>query len=1001
MAESVAMNRSRPRVYSIAAHRGFADALVAGLVPRYADADLGLARLTLLLPSQRAVRSVTEAFVRLAEGGLLLPRMAVVGDLDLDETLGALFDTLDAGAEIPPAADPTRRWLRLADILRQVEGEAAASGPALLRRAFDIGRTMDRLLVEGIAPQDLLSDRVVGIVGELSQHWERSTRTFLIVQAHWLAELAERGEVDAPARRNLLFDLAAASWKASPPASPIVAAGVTSASPSLARLLRTVSELPGGSVILPDFDLSLDAEVWDSLGTAGGQEHPDDPPFASSDAVTHPQYHLKLLLNRMGIARDEVRPWHRAGLAPAPPERSHALSNLFLPPGPSASWATLPADKRRLSGVRLMESAHPGEEAQAIAILLRQALDVPGRRAALVTPDRGLAARVVAQLARWGIEADDTAGRPLGQTAAGRVLLLLAEVLAEDAAPVPLIALLGHPLVRRGDARAAWLERVRRFDLALRGPRPAPGLGPLAQLAAKSGLADWWSETAAMLAPVMSLADETPLASLLDRLAATAELLCGEDLWGNADGRAAAALVEGLREAARQAGTRIEGRDLHAVLTDAMDRVSVRPPWGGHPRVAIYGLLEARMTRADLIICGGLVEGVWPGSPAPDALLPPAVLRALGVPGADFRIGLSAHDLAGALGAPEVVLSWARRDEGAPVIASRFVLRIKAMLGERQAKAHAEDEAVRLARLIDHAPRLPRYPRPRPKPSAEQRLVDISATGLDRLRSDPYAFYANSILRLRTLDPLDAEPSAAWRGEAVHEVLDRWHLAGSRPGDLLPIAETTLDEMNAHPLMRGLWRPRLLAALQWIEAEGEALRQDGRVVAGSEAQGSMKVQGVRVHGRADRIDRLADGSLAIVDYKTGTVPTRREVLAGYRLQLGILGLIAQDGGFDIAKGEPAKFEYWGLGKARDKERRDQDAFGYRFDVLKAREPLSPEEFLDKTRHFLTEAMDRWILGSDPFVARLNLDVAGYNDYDQLMRLDEWLLALTPEERSEA
>ena len=104
--------RPGPQVYSIAAHRGFADALVAGLIPRYAEPRFGLARLTLLLPSRRAVRTVTEAFVRASGGGLLLPRMAVIGDLDLDETLGPLLDPIGAGTGIPPAADPTRRWLR-------------------------------------------------------------------------------------------------------------------------------------------------------------------------------------------------------------------------------------------------------------------------------------------------------------------------------------------------------------------------------------------------------------------------------------------------------------------------------------------------------------------------------------------------------------------------------------------------------------------------------------------------------------------------------------------------------------------------------------------------------------------------------------------------------------------------------------------------------------------------------------------------------------------------
>ncbi len=1000
-----------PNLYSIAAHRGFADALVAGLIPRYANPDTGLARLTLLLPSARAARTVTEAFVRLSQGGLLLPRMAVVGDLDLDETLGALFDTLnagggDAGADIPPAADPVRRWLRLAELLAGLEGETdeetPRSGAARLRRAFDIGRTMDRLLVEGIGPEQLLEDRVVGIVGELSEHWGKATHLFATVQQLWLHELVMRGEVDAPARRNLLFEHAAHRWKISPPAHPIVAAGVTSASPALARLLRVVAELPGSAVILPDLDLALDQDIWDALGTAGKPEAPDDPPFAPGDAVTHPQYHLKLLLNRMGIARGEVRPWHRAGLGAAPPERSRAISNLFLPPAPSARWASLPAEQRRLGGVRLMESAHPGEEAQAIAILMRAALEVPEKRVALVTPDRGLASRVVAQLQRWNIAADDTAGRPLPQTAAGRVVLLLAEVLAEDAAPVPLMALLAHPLARFGERRAHWLEQARKFDLALRGPRPAPGLAVLAERAMEHKLGEWWAEAEAILAPCFALSPGAPLADSLDTLSAAAEALCGEAIWGNADGRALATFLEELREAAREAGSRLDPRELHAMLRDAMERISVRPPWGGHPRVAIYGLLEARMARADLVICGGLVEGVWPASPAPDPLLPPAVLRALGVPGADFRIGLSAHDLAAALGAPEVVLSWAQRDDGAPVIPSRFVLRIKAMLGEL-AEKHAETEAVRFARLIDTDDADPgeRYPRPKPMPSAEQRRVDISVTGLDRLRSDPYQFYASAILRLKALDGLDADPSYAWQGITVHKILERWHKQGGKPGTLLPIAGDMLDAMHAHPLMRGLWRPRLFKALEWINQTVVQLHGEGREVLASEVWGDMNFQGVRIHGRADRIDRLADGALAIVDYKTGSPPSNAMVKQGYSLQLGLIGMIAAAGGFKEASGSPADFEYWSL--AKDTKRKQVNGFGYVASPFKTSrsDGIEKEEFLEVTENYLKSAIERWITGSDPFTARLNLDVPVYNDYDQLMRLDEWLPRLTNEEANEA
>jgi ATP-dependent helicase/nuclease subunit B len=989
--------RRAPKVYSIAAHRGFADALVAGLVPRYADPELGLARLTLLLPSGRAVRTMTEAFIRHSgqrDGGsgpptgsgqgLLMPRMAVVGDLELDEALGPLLDPLGAGAAIPPAVNATRRWLRLAELICEERGADAPKGSALLRLAYEMGRAMDRLLVDDIGPEELVSPRVLDTLGDLSGHWVRGLQLFIKVQDRWLAELMARGEVDPPDRRNKLFRHARRRWREEPPGSPVVAAGITSASPALARLLRTAASLPQGAVVLPDFDLAMPEEVWDELGSAGARDA--DPPLARGDAISHPQYHLKLLLNRMGVARGEVQPWHRAGLAAAPPERSHAISSLFLPPEASKAWVGLPAEKRRLSGVRLMESANPEEEAQAIALLVREALEEPDKRVAVVTPDRGLAGRVVQHLRRWNIQADDSAGQPLPQTAAGRLFLLLAEVAAEQAAPVPLISLLEHPLVRAGDERAGWLEQVRAFELRLRGPRKEPGLEPLRPLAAKADAAAWWREVEGILAPLLDQG-EAPLAERLDHLAASGEVLCGEGLWSREDGRALAAFIEDLRLHAREIGTRVQTDDLPAALREAMDRVAVRPPYGGHPRVAIYGLIEARMTRAELVICGALNEGSWPGVPASDPLLAPAVLRALGVPGADFRIGLAAHDLAGALGAPEVVLSRARRDAAGPAIPSRFWLRVRALLGDDLLPRHLEADAVACARALDDAAPVAPHPRPQPRPSTEQRKVGVSVTALDRLRSDPYQFYASAILRLKELEALDSEPSPAWRGEVAHKVLERWHT------ERLPLARLAAEElrkMDAHPLMRALWRPRLLKALEWVE--GQLASEPDRTPVVVEQSGTMAIRGVELNGKADRIDRLRDGTLAIVDYKTGAPPSGREVEAGYALQLGTLGLMAERGAFEGAEGEPTRFEYWSLGASKTSE----TGFGYvTTPVLEGRKlkGIPREEFLPQAAYFLNDALDRWILGEEPFTARLNPDAPGYSTYDQLMRLDEWVTEL--------
>ncbi len=1003
--------KAGPLVYSIAAHRGFADALVAGLVPRYREPGFGLARLTLLVPSSRAARTLSEAFIRHAgengEGGLLMPRMIAVGDLDLDEKLGPGLDPLGA-AEIPPACDPVRRWLTLDRLIaeeRAGEGMDPLPGRARLNLAREMARTMDRLLVEEKAVTDLLDDAVLDQLGNLAGHWQHSIRLFARVSTRWQAELAARGEVDAATRRNLLFDRAARQWRDSPPPHPVVAAGVTSASPALARLLKVVAELPEGAVVLPDLDLAMDDAAWEELGLAGASEEPGGPVFGAEDAVTHPQYHLKLLLNRMGVNRAEVQQWHRRGLAAADPARARAISSLFLPPRASRAWVGLDTAMRRLDGVRLMSAASIEEEAQGIALLVRQALEAPAERIAVVTADRGLARRVAQHLERWNITADDSAGRPLALTPAGRLFGLIAEIVSGGPDPANLVAAFGHPLVRGwdGQVRADWLKGLRAFDRQLRGPSPAPGMEPLREAAGKARIAGWWDEAEALVAPLSGWPQEIALADALTRIGEAAEAFARSAIWEREDGRALGAMVEELRSNAHALGTRIETADLGGVLRDAMEAVAVRPGYGGHPRVAIYGLLEARMARADLVICGGLNEGSWPQAPAADALLAPAILRALGVPGAEFRIGLAAHDLAGAMGAPQVVLSRSLRDADGPTLPSRFLLRVEALLGEDLDREHRERTIPAILPHLDRQrPRGADYPRPAPDPSPELRDVPIKVTALDRLLGDPYQFYAQAILGLRQLQPLAADPFSdpALRGTLVHDILDGWHKARKdQPGlALAPFAADWFKAERVHPLFRALWQPRLIAALERFEGWIAEQADDGRTVLASEIDGEMVFDGVKVKGRADRIDRLPDGSLAIVDYKTGAPPAKKQVLAGYALQLGLLGLIAGQGRFAdekagrVVTGTATRFEYWSLGKSKKEE-----GFGYRETPMKegaAKNGLLPDDYLPFHADKLGLAIGRYIKGRAPFTARENPDYQGYTEYDQLMRLEEWLVRMT-------
>jgi ATP-dependent helicase/nuclease subunit B len=971
----------RLHLYTIPPHRAFADALANGLIRRFGGDPLRLARGAVLVPNNRAKRAIQEAFVRASGGGLLLPRLVAIGDPELDEAVGAAFDPADDAEPVPPAVAPLQRRMILARLIQETRPETDAAES--VRLAGELARTLDQLLVEEVPPHALLTYDA----GELSEHWQHSLVLFAIVLRRWPEELARLGRIDLADRRTRLIGRVAKRWRDAAPEGFVCAAGITASSPAIARLLRVVAEMPQGMVVLPGLATGISDEEWESLGPF----EPDASGRRKRAIETHPQYHLKLLLERMRVAREDFSNWQAASEHDATPARSRAIASAMAPPELTERWTTLEAADRRLAGVRALEVANPAEEAQAIALALREVLESPGRTAALVTPDRALARRVAAHLARWGIEIDDSAGQPLSVLPPGTLLLALAEAAAQGFAPLPLLALLKHPLVMP-EARLEWLEGARALDRALRGPRPASGLcGIDRHLADQTGreaavrreAAKWWPEARVLLEALEGVfgAGPQPLPELLAALRDTASALAGDGLWSRAEGRAAAELIGELEREAGGGPRAVDPASLPALLRTLMDEVAVRPPQGGHPRLAILGLIEARLQTADLMILGGLNEGVWPGLPAPDPWLAPRIRAELGLPGLERRIGLSAHDLAGALGAPQVLLTRAARDASAPTIASRFWLRLEALSG-------GLERAVELAswrRGIDDPGEHRPAERPEPSPPVAARPKAISVTEVDRLKADPYAFYARRMLRLMPLDPVDADPSAAWRGTAVHDVLQKWfEVDGCHPELLRARAEAMLADERTHPMMRALWQPRLMEAVDWIAGEMARLEGEGRTVLAVERRGVIRFAGVELSGTFDRVDRLADGSLAIVDYKTGQPPSVRAVRAGYSLQLGLLGLIAEEGGFDGIEGRAGCFEYWSLA-------RKGGGFGFIDSPVspRKRDPIPADEFVAIAGGNFHEAVQDWLTGERPFTAKLVPEYAPYAEYDQLMRRDEW------------
>lgn len=968
-----------PRIFATTLGVDFCAALVAGLDARLTDQPPeAIARVEVHVANARMQRRLQSLY--LARGAGFLPRI---------RTIGALSEVADL-AGLPPAIPPLRLRLKLADLVRRlIDGDPdIAPRSAIYPLADSLADLMGEMFEERVTPEAIASLDM----GAQSGHWQRSQAVLAVVEEFFGADAA----LTAEARQARVVDRLERQWKAAPPGHPIIVAGSTGSRGATARLMQAVARLPQGAVVLPGLDREMPAEIWERL--LDGRRSPG---LGGED---HPQYRLARVAEAAGMAPGEIPEWAPDWRA-ASVARNQAVSLALRPAPVTDQWREegprLEGLEEALSEVTLLEAPNPQTEATAIALGLREAAE-QGIRAALVSPDRNLTRQVAAALDRWNITPDDSAGEPLGLTPPGRFLRMVAEAMTGPLDAEALVALLSHPLCHSGAERGPHLRFAREFELqALRGKVAFPTPETLQRWAGerkgedKAEATTWADWVASFLGP-----RETGPLPFADRVAshvAMAEALAAGPgqagaggLYDADAGEAARKLIDDLTSEAGFGG-QMNARDyadfFSALCADREARSVLRP----HALIQVWGTLEARVQGADLLILAGLNEGVWPAAPKADPWLNRPLRDAAGLRLPDRVIGLSAHDFQQAVSAPRVWLSRSKRDAETDTVPSRWLNRItnllagasdtsKACLQQMQARG---DAWIAMAEtLMRPEGTVAAAARPAPAPPEKARPTEISVTEVEDLVRDPYKVYAKRVLGLRPLDPLRAQPDAALRGSVLHEVLDRFVAAcpDVLPPDaearLLQIADEVLAEEAPWPAARRLWRARLERVTPWFirtEAERRALASPWL----REEKGKWAVPGLprplTLVGKADRIDRMPDGRIAIYDYKSGKPPTEKEERA-FAKQLWLEAAMAADGAF--REGEPletARIAYIGLGAKPDEVVHD----------------LDPAELAKLTADF-RQLMVHFLDPSSGFPSRRAVkNVAWRGDFDQLARYGEW------------
>lgn len=959
-------------VYNIPASCPFMDTLAIRFANSTKDKPETLSQVLFMLPNRRACQSLKEAFVRIqGESPSVLPRMIPIGDLEEDEVMFSAFNANETFTALPPEISSLERVFLLAKLIfaRPFEyGLVEMTFAEALELAQGLAKLMDQ-----VYNAQLSFDNLADIVpAQYAAHWQ-DTLDFLKIITHWWPKiLEEKGVVDALYRRSELLKEKARIWRQTQPAQKVVAAGINAAFPALQQLMKVVAESPQGELYFCGLDKYLDEDSWSEIDE------------------NHPQYNNKCLLEVLQIKRAAVKDI----TAPLNASRENFAAELMRPASQTIRWQNLrqkKLDPKALKGLHILNCFDNRQEALSIAVLMRETLETPHKTAALVTTDRGLARRVASELRRWNIAIDDSAGCPLHLTPVGIFLQLITSWAKSGFSDIAQMALLKNAYVRLGMSAKNLREQIRQWEYRARLPKY--DIEELQTVPEKKPYLEIFEQKTAEFKKAFTYPEmnfKTLLTlhlSLAESLAESDEASGAQNLWRGEDGRAAAKLMSDILEKADMVGD-IQTNQYPAVIQTLMAMQMVRPVYGTHPRLKILGPIEARYNQYDTVIVGGLNEGTWPLSVATDPWLSRPMKKNFGLPLPEVNTGVLADDFAHLLCCPEVYLTRAQKTNGAPMDKSRWLLRMETVLKAYNVEDNALENTFCFAQglYLDRAlESIAKIKIPEPRPDVEDRPRKLSASAIEKLMHDPYEIYARKILKLRRLESLEKKLSIKEYGSFVHKVLEIFYKKHSLnfPQDaqeqLLSIGKKLLDELGVAPQIRAFWLPRFEKTVCWIVNEEKKYR-DEVAYTYPELEGEMNLNlpagEMTITARADRLDYCKDGTINIIDYKTGEPPTPKKIQTGYAPQLPIEGLIAEKGGFQLnaQKMKPKKVAgliYWHLGK----------------NVIKAD---TKNDLLEKTQERLMRLLAPFDFKETPYYARPNpKHVLEHSDYKHLARIKEW------------
>ena len=923
------------QVYNIPFGADFCDILAEKLLNETKDNALELSKYVVILPTARASRNLKKCFSQKSTN-LILPQIISLNMLDEDNI------SLLGGQDIPQTLSDTKRGFILSQFVQKIKAFDLNKAQAM-KLAFELGNLFDKIETQQLDIKDL--DQIVP--EEFAEHWQITLSFLHQVSSMWQDYLKEQNLVSKASQRNMILKSQSEIWEDQASKDNIIVAGFSSTIPAMLELMKTIYNLENGRIIIQGLDKEL-----------------------SFDELTEINYLYGVyeIINHIEIDKSSIEDWIELKSS-----RQELTSLMMMPSDKTTSWRTQNnSSEKTVKNLEYIECENEQNEAEVISIMLRKELEEKDKTISLVTPDRMLARCVASNLERWGIVANDSSGHPLQYTPIGNWLKLVLNMLVEEFAPVDFLACMKHPFASCGGNKTEFKSSLRKLEKEFRNKKAPLPLDDIKEKSAffldgeKHSFSDFLKQHI----------------SLCEELAGTDEKSGSEIIWQAEYGEECANFVHDLFE--NSTDEDISLSEYFSVFSLIMQGQQVRQKYGFHPRLSILGLTESRLAKSDVVIMGGLNEDIWPPAADVDGWMSRPMKKDFGMIAPDINIGLSGFDFANAFNFDKVYITRSKKSNNSISIKSRWVNRLDGVLKSNNLELPKNDLWSELAKEIDYHSLIETL-KPDPCPHLDSRPKKISVSGIDVLRKDPYSFYAKKILGLYKMDDLEEDISNATKGNIIHKCLEEFikaypkTLPANAKEELINIGRKVFSEGLSNDNYFAFWWPRFENIADWF-IEKETTRREifGYENILTEEEGAIEIDGVKITSKADRIDIISSG-VEIIDYKTGNPPSSKDMESLKYTQLPIEALIANQGGFNIAKAKNnvARISIWALKGKKDEDNKTPD-----LDI--------DDEMLDKTEQLLTNLIQHFNDPRTTYPAEPSFSKhLRYNDYEHLSRLKLW------------